>query len=67
MTIVGFERQVDGAVNLLVFDPSFRDSIKINQLVGKVFRHRTSKVDEALDPYRRGSRYLRPYNAFELL
>ncbi|KAH6891990.1 peptidase family C78-domain-containing protein [Thelonectria olida] len=67
LTIVGLERQVDGEVNLLVFDPSFRDSVKINQLVGKVFRHRTSKVDEAVQPYRRGSHYLRKYNAFEVL
>lgn len=67
MTIVGLEKQMDGEVNLLVFDPSFRDSTKIRHLVGKAFRHKLSTVDEAVQPYRRGTQYLRKYSEFEVL
>ncbi|KAH7152540.1 peptidase family C78-domain-containing protein [Dactylonectria estremocensis] len=67
LTIVGIEKQMDGEVNLLVFDPSFRDSTKIRHLVGKVFRHKLSTVDEAVQPYRRGAHYLRKYSEFEVL
>ncbi|KAM5342750.1 hypothetical protein ACJ41O_013716 [Fusarium nematophilum] len=67
LTIVGIEKQMDGEVNLLVFDPSFRDSTKIQSLVGKAFRYKLSSIDESLQPYRRGSHYLRKYTAFEVL
>ncbi|KAH6987291.1 peptidase family C78-domain-containing protein [Ilyonectria sp. MPI-CAGE-AT-0026] len=67
LTIVGLEKQMDGEVNLLVFDPSFRDSTKIRHLVGKAFRHKLSTVDEAVQPYRRGTQYLRKYSEFEVL
>ncbi|KAF4983083.1 hypothetical protein FZEAL_1430 [Fusarium zealandicum] len=67
LTIVGYEKEMDGHVNLLVFDPSFHDSTKIRSLVGKAFRHKPSSIDESLQPYRRGSHYLRKYNQFEVL
>ncbi|KPM33899.1 hypothetical protein AK830_g12673 [Neonectria ditissima] len=67
LTIVGIERQMDGELNLLVFDPSFHDSTKIKHLVGKAFRHKLSTVDQALQPYRRDARYLRKYSEFETL
>ncbi|KAK7403959.1 hypothetical protein QQX98_010290 [Neonectria punicea] len=67
LTIVGIERQMDGELNLLVFDPSFHDSTKIRHLVGKAFRHKLSTVDQALQPYRRDAQYLRKYNEFEVL
>ncbi|KAH7007983.1 peptidase family C78-domain-containing protein [Ilyonectria destructans] len=67
LTIVGLEKQMDGEVNLLVFDPSFRDSTKIRHLIGKAFRHKLSTVDEAVQPYRRGTQYLRKYSEFEVL
>ncbi|KAI5461052.1 peptidase family C78-domain-containing protein [Mariannaea sp. PMI_226] len=67
LTVVGLERQMNGEINLLVFDPSFHDSLNIRQLVGKAFQHKMSKIDEAIEPYRRGSGYLRKFNAFEVL
>ncbi|KAK7417316.1 hypothetical protein QQZ08_011659 [Neonectria magnoliae] len=67
LTIVGIERQMDGELNLLVFDPSFHDSTKIRHLVGKAFRHKLLTVDQALQPYRRDAQYLRKYNEFEVL
>jgi hypothetical protein len=48
-----------------VFDPSFHDSSYIVRLIGQVFVH--PMPDLALKPYRRGSRYLKPYREFELL
>ncbi|KAJ4309616.1 hypothetical protein N0V84_011399 [Fusarium piperis] len=67
LTIVGIEKQMDGHTNLLVFDPSFRDSSKIRSLVGRTVQHKTSSIDESLHPYRRGSHYFRKYNQFEVL
>lgn len=67
MTIVGFERSREGQANLLVFDPSVRDSSVVRGFVGKKIRHPESKAHSVLEPYRRGSRYLRRYNEFEVL
>jgi hypothetical protein len=66
LTIIGFEKLKNGDRNLLVFDPSFRDSSDILSLsTWPDFVH--PKPDLALKPYRRGSRYLRMYHQFELL
>jgi hypothetical protein len=65
MTIVGIEKERTGARNLLVFDPMFRDASSITHLVGQEFKHKFP--DQALKPYRRGHKYLRKYNAFEVL
>ncbi|KAH8908777.1 DUF1671-domain-containing protein [Coniochaeta sp. PMI_546] len=65
MLIVGFEKQKDGAKNLLVFDSMFSDHWSIQKLVRKKFDH--IFPDMALKPYRRGTRYLQKYKAFELL
>lgn len=67
LTIVGFEKKMDSRVNILVFDPSFRDSTTIKNLVGSVFRHKPSAIDDSLQPYRRGSHCLRKYHEFEVL
>ncbi|KAG6981728.1 Ubiquitin carboxyl-terminal hydrolase ZUFSP [Fusarium oxysporum f. sp. conglutinans] len=67
LTIVGFERQMDGQANLLVFDPSFRDSTKIRNLIGRTVRQKPSSIDSFLQPYRRGSHYFRKYNQYEVL
>ncbi|WZH45168.1 Zinc finger with UFM1-specific peptidase domain-containing protein [Fusarium acuminatum] len=67
LTIVGFEKQMDGHANLLVFDPSFRDSSKIRSFIGKEVRHKTSSIDSLLQPYRRGSHYFRKHNQYEVL
>ncbi|RSM01852.1 hypothetical protein CDV31_011136 [Fusarium ambrosium] len=67
LTIVGIEKQMDGHMNLLVFDPSFRDSSKIRSLIGRTVQHKSSSIDESLHPYRRGGHYFRKYNQFEVL
>ncbi|KAM0411675.1 hypothetical protein ACHAPD_009892 [Fusarium lateritium] len=67
LTIVGFEKQMDGHTNLLVFDPSFHDSTKIRNLVGKTVRLKSSSIDGLVKPYRRGSHYFRKYNEYEVL
>ncbi len=65
MTIIGLERMTTGHVNLLVFDPMFRDAASITGLVGKRFQHKVP--DSLLKPYRRGNKYLRKYQEFEAL
>ncbi|KAK4143773.1 peptidase family C78-domain-containing protein [Dichotomopilus funicola] len=65
LTIIGFEKLQNGAKQLIVFDPSFRDSSYIVRLVGQTVTH--PMPDLALKPYRRGSRYLKAYKEFELL
>ncbi|KAG5746774.1 hypothetical protein H9Q69_000995 [Fusarium xylarioides] len=67
LTIVGFEKQMDGQANLLVFDPSFRDSTKVRNLIGRTVRQKPSSIDSFLQPYRRGSHYFRKYNQYEVL
>ena len=67
LTIVGFEKQRDRQVNLLVFDPSFRDAGSVRDLVGRTFTQPESKVSGMLEPYRRGTRYFRRYGEFEVL
>lgn len=65
MTIVGLEKQVDGKKNLLVFDPTFRDSSVITQRIGTTFMYR--HADHVLNAYRRGHKYLKRYREFEVL
>lgn len=63
LTIVGIEKMIAGGTNLLVFDPVFRDSSIMSRLVGQKHAH----PDQLLRPYRRGSRYLSRFRAFEVL
>lgn len=65
MTIVGIEKGLGGAANLLVFDPMFRDSAVILERVGKEFTYKYP--DHALKAYRRGHSYLKRYREFEVL
>lgn len=65
MTIVGIEKQTDGKINLLVFDPMFRDSSVITQRMGTSFVYQ--HADHALNAYRRGHKYLKRYREFEVL
>jgi hypothetical protein len=65
MTIVGFEKRIDGSRNLVVFDPMFHDSGPITKLIEKQFRH--SDPGNMLRAYRRGTKYLKRYKEFELL
>ncbi|KFH46223.1 Zinc finger protein-like protein [Hapsidospora chrysogenum ATCC 11550] len=67
LTIVGFERPKEGKPNLLIFSPSYRDSSIVRGLVGETAQMAGSKAAYLLEPYRRGNRYLRKYNEFELL
>ncbi|KAI8633122.1 DUF1671-domain-containing protein [Xylariaceae sp. FL1651] len=90
LTIVGLERRVSGALELLVFDPMFHDPAGITRLVGLVGRRGNSdstaggdgvgggaakehrgplhrNPDGALKLYRRGNKYLKKYNEFEIL
>ncbi len=65
MTIIGFEKQKDGSRNLIVFDPMFHDAENVVKLVGTSFTHKYP--GSILKAYRRGSKYLRKHNEFELL
>ncbi|KAI0592980.1 peptidase family C78-domain-containing protein [Biscogniauxia sp. FL1348] len=65
LTIIGFEKHDDGSADLLVFDPMFHDSESITDHAGRRFRHKAP--DGALKPYRRGRKYLKKYNEFEIL
>lgn len=65
MTIIGFEKQRNGARNLLVFDPMFRDSTHITKLTNRRFK--CKYPDTALKAYRRGNKYLQKYREFETL
>jgi hypothetical protein len=65
MTIVGFEKKTDGTRNLIVFDPMFHDASNIIKLIGRTFVHKDP--EDLLKAYRRGNRYLKKYNEFELL
>ncbi|KAF8859589.1 DUF1671-domain-containing protein [Acephala macrosclerotiorum] len=65
MTIVGFEKKKDGSRNLIVFDPMFHDAVDVVKLVGQEFTHKYP--GDKLRAYRRGIKYLKKYNEFELL
>lgn len=65
MTIVGIDKDLNGAASLLVFDPMFRDSAVISERVGRKFTYKYP--DHALKAYRRGHSYLKRYREFEVL
>ncbi|KAK1835825.1 zinc finger with UFM1-specific peptidase domain protein [Podospora conica] len=64
MTIIGMERLLSGDTQLLVFDPSFKDSPDVRRMIGHEFDAR--HPDTYLKQYRRGS-YLRKFKEFEVL
>jgi len=65
LTIVGIEGKNDGSKNLLVFDPMFHDNTSITRHIGQVFTYKSP--GDLLRAYRRGVKYLRRYNEFEIL
>ena len=67
LTIIGFERQMNGQANLIVFDPSLKDSNKVQRLVGKDLKVRGDAADGILEAYRRGSKRLERFHEFEVL
>jgi zinc finger-containing ubiquitin peptidase 1 len=66
MTIIGFERKVDGSKNILVFDPMFHDSSNVTQLID-LRKFIFKQPEDVLRAYRRGVKYLKKYGEFELL
>lgn len=66
MTIVGFERKLDGSKNLLVFDPMFHDAPDVIKLLGKK-SFSVKNPAQFLRAYRRNTKYLKKYRAFEVL
>lgn len=66
MTIVGFEKKTDGSKNLIVFDPMFHDAANIMRLVDAPPFKQKSPAD-MLKAYRRGAKYLKRHNMFEIL
>ena len=65
LTVVGLEKRKSGAANLLVFDPMFKPSPGILQLIGTRFR--AAAPERLLKAYRRGDYYLGKHNCFEVL
>ncbi|KFY14519.1 hypothetical protein V492_02573 [Pseudogymnoascus sp. VKM F-4246] len=66
MTIVGMEKKKDGSKNLLVFDPMFHDAPDVINLIGKD-TFSVKHPAEFLRAYRRNTKYLKRYRAFEVL
>jgi hypothetical protein len=73
LTIVGLERHTSGALELLVFDPVFHDPASITQLRDRDGSGKEKKTllqrnsDSMLKIYRRGHKYLKRYDEFEIL
>lgn len=68
MTIVGVESRVDGAVNLVVFDPMFNPSPALKKLaLSGSTSFRCGEPEKLLKAHRRAERYLSKYRDFELL
>jgi len=67
MTIVGLERLKNGSRNLIVFDPSYKDSTVVAGLRGKTYTSGGRRADFHLESYRKGTSYLRRHNEFEIL
>ena len=70
LTIVGFESRTDGSSNLLVFDPTFDVSFFLKHYLKsdpECRKLRFIRPKVMLGPFRRGSRALRRFKAFETL
>ncbi|KAF5844601.1 hypothetical protein GGP41_007674 [Bipolaris sorokiniana] len=65
LTIVGFERHYDGTCHLVVFDPMYHTTPAMHKLLGR--KNIKTARPEVLHTYRRGSRKLRKFKAFEIL
>jgi zinc finger-containing ubiquitin peptidase 1 len=65
MTVIGFEKKRDGTVNLLVFDPMFRESCDVIKLIGQSFEHENPST--LLRAYQRTVKHLHKHNEFEVL
>ncbi|CAG5188057.1 uncharacterized protein ALTATR162_LOCUS11857 [Alternaria atra] len=65
ISVIGFERHVDGSCNLVVFDPMYYTSPAMHRLLGRK-NIRTARP-EVLYAYRRGAGKLKKYAAYEIL
>ncbi|KAH7553148.1 hypothetical protein BM1_08121 [Bipolaris maydis] len=65
LTIVGFERHYDGTCHLVVFDPMYHTTPAMHKLLGR--KNIKTARPEVLHTYRRGSRKLKKFKAFEIL
>jgi hypothetical protein len=65
ITVVGIERQSSSKRSLLVLDPMFQDPNSISRYIGG--KHSRRNPDKALRLYRRGAKYLKKYDEFEIL
>ena len=66
MTIVGYEQKKDGSKNLICFDPMFHDAPNVLRLVDND-NFKLKAPEDMLRAYRRGVKYLKKYNEFEIL
>ncbi|KAK9426557.1 putative Peptidase family C78-domain-containing protein [Seiridium unicorne] len=66
LTIVGFEKKRNGSSELIVFDPMFHDPDSIKNLLDSR-QVRATSSDALLKLYRRGNKYLKRFNEFEIL
>jgi hypothetical protein len=65
ISVIGFERHLNGSCNLVVFDPMYHTSPAMHKLLGRK-NIRTARP-EVLHAYRRGVGKLRKYAAYEIL
>ena len=68
MTIIGIEMFRDGSRSLLVFDPAYRPSKGMLEILdGSSATSTVAGSTVSIKPYRRGKMYLQRYHAFETL
>ena len=68
LTVVGIEKRKSGSRNLLVFDPAYNPSKEMLRLLNPNSTTNVIKSSISLiKPYRRGTKYLERYHAFETL
>ncbi|KAK1780363.1 peptidase family C78-domain-containing protein [Copromyces sp. CBS 386.78] len=67
MTIIGLERDKSGARNLIVFDPMFHDASTVTRHIGKEVHPHPLAANMAVNPYRRGTKYLGRFRQFEVI
>jgi hypothetical protein len=67
LTIVGFERRIDGSCNLLVLDPMYHTSRAMEQLLEAGPRRIRRARLEVMSIYRRGAKRMAKHDDLEIL
>jgi hypothetical protein len=67
LTIVGFERRIDGSRNVVVLDPLYTTNRAMLRLIEVGPRNVKRGKMEFMEIYRRGSRVLRRHSDYEIL